>query len=236
MLSELTPPGNHPLSQSLRAMVMKAELLGQSVIIKRYASNPKAWKQRWEVSRARRAWAAAKVLDDLGLSSIKGLGWLEHHENGHLKESYFISRQLPEMETLRSWLRREFPQMKAEERVQFRHRFREEIFKLPRHGLAHVDLKLSNLLVQGPSPEDLNFYWIDLEDLRPNSTPRRTFVRNLYQLNGSLPRQIPLEDRKAFVAGFIRIFPFAKSPRLIKYVQRKTRRRHRDELKRVQGV
>lgn len=236
MLSEWTQPGNHPLSQSRRAMVIKGELLGQPVIIKRYTANPNAWKQRWEVSRARRAWAAAKVLEDLGLPALIGLGWLEHHENGRLKESFFISRQLPEMETLRSWLRREFPKMQARDREQFRHRLREEILKLSRHGLAHVDLKLSNLMVQGPSPGDLHFYWIDLEDLRPNHYPRHTFVRNLYQLNGSLPRQISLQDRKAFVAGFARMFPFVTSPRLITFVQRKTRRRHQDEIKRLQGA
>lgn len=236
LLSEALHPEKHALSHSRRAVVIKSELLGQPVIIKRYAPNPNTWKQRWEVSRARRAWAAAKVLEDLDLPAIRGLGWLEHRENGRLKESYFISRQLPEMETLRSWLRREFPRMQPQERVQFRHRLRGEILALSRHGLAHVDLKLSNLLVQGPSPGDLRFYWIDLEDLRPDTHPRRTFVRNLYQLNGSLPRQIPLAERKAFVDGFRRRFPFAGSPRLLRYVQRKTRRRHRDELKRLQGA
>lgn len=236
MLLENLHPDKHALSHSRRAVVVTGELLGLPVIIKRYAANPHAWKQRWEVSRARRAWAASKVLEDLGLPAIRGLGWLEHHENGRLKESFFISQQLPEMETLRSWLRREFPKMNAPERLQFRHRLRQEILKLPQYGLAHVDLKLSNLLVQGPSAEDLRFYWIDLEDLRPNTHPRRTFVRNLYQLNGSLPRQIPLEERKAFVAGFQQLFPFATSPRLLRYVQRKTRRRHRDELKRLQGA
>ena len=236
ILIENLHPDKYALSQSRRAVVIKGELLGLPVIIKRYAANPHAWKQRWEVSRARRAWAAAKVLEELGLPAMRGLGWLEHHEKGRLKESFFISQQLPEMETLRTWLRREFPKMHPHARVQFRHRLRQEILKLPQYGLAHVDLKLSNLLVQGPSAEDLRFYWIDLEDLRPNTHPRRTFVRNLYQLNGSLPRQIPLEERKAFVAGFQRAFPFATSARLLRYVQRKTRRRHQDELKRLQGA
>jgi len=224
------------LSHSQRAIVVQTELLGEDVIVKRYAENPKKWKQRWETSRARRAWAGSQVLKKIDLPAIRGIGWLEHYENGHLKESFFISHQLPAMETLRAWLRREFPKMSPSQRVEFRHRLRNEILKLHQHGLSHIDLKLSNILIQGEELKDLIFYWIDLEDLRPARLSRRTFIRNLYQLNGSLPRQIPLEERKAFLAGFQALFPFASSPKLLRYVQKKTQRRHRDELKRLQGA
>lgn len=224
------------LSNSGRALVIESELLGQPVIIKRYSPNPAGWKQRWEFSRARRAWAASKTLEDLGLPGIQGLGWLEHYHAGKLQESYFISRQLTEMETLRTWLRREFPKLSDTARSRFRHRLRNEILRLRHHGLMHVDLKLSNLLVKGREVEDLVFYWIDLEDLRTGAYSRRTFVRNLFQMNGSLPRSIPEAERRAFVCGFRKYFPFATSPRLHRYIQRRTRKRHLDELKRVQGA
>ncbi len=224
------------LSLSQRAVVIESELLGQTVIIKRYAPNPQTWKRKWEHSRARRAWAASQTLEDIGLPAIQGLGWLENYQQGKLQESYFISRQLTEMETLRTWLRREFPKLTLTERNRFRHRLRSEILRLQDHGLRHVDLKLSNLLIKGQEVEDLVFYWIDLEDLRIGPYSRRTFVRNLYQLNGSLPRNIPRQDRVAFARGFRNLFGFANSPQLINYVQRKTRKRHRDELRRVQGA
>ncbi|MDF3130788.1 lipopolysaccharide kinase InaA family protein [Kiritimatiellaeota bacterium B1221] len=224
------------LSLSQRAVVIQSELLGQNVIIKRYAANPQSWKRKWEHSRARRAWAAANILEDIGLPAIQGLGWLEIYQQGKLQESYFISRQLTEMETLRTWLRREFPHLSASERNRFRHRLRSEILRLQDHGLRHVDLKLSNLLIKGREVEDLVFYWIDLEDLRVGPYSRRTFVRNLYQLNGSLPRNIPRQDRVAFARGFRNQFAFANSPKLMNYVQRKTRKRHQDELKRLQGA
>lgn len=226
-----------PLSgNSKRAQIFRCEIVGEPVIIKRYAANPVKWKRRWELSRARRAWAASRVLETWSIPSIRGLGWLEHHENGSLRESYFISRQLPPMETLRVWLRREYPKMSEAERIRFRYRFRSEILRIYRHGLVHVDLKLSNLLVKGGDPESLTFYWIDLEDLRPSPHSLRTFVRNLYQLNGSLPRTVPAADRTAFAAGFRQIFPLAASPLLIRYVIRQTRKRHLRQLRRQRGA
>jgi len=236
MLAERILQNVSALSLSRRAIVVESELLGQPVIIKRYAANPIKWKRRWEHSRARRAWTSAKIMQDIHMPAIHGLGWLEVYENGTLQESYFISRQLLEMETLRTWLRREFPHMNETEKCQFRHRLRAEILNLQQHGLMHIDLKLSNLLVKGKEVQDLVFYWIDLEDLRPGSFSLRNFIRNLYQLNGSLPREIPYSERKAFVAGFQHLYPFTQSPRLLRYIQRKTRKRHRDELRRLQGA
>lgn len=236
IFEEALTKGAPELSHSKRAIVIQTELLGTAVIIKRYASNPSNWKQRWEVSRARRAWAASQILEEIHLPGIRGLGWLEHYDQDKLKDSFFISHQLPDKETLRAWLRREFPKMSKTERIQFRHRLRQEIFKLHQHGLSHVDLKLTNILVSGKEVDDLVFYWIDLEDIRPRKMNTRTFIRNLYQLNGSLPRQIPLEDRKAFVYGFRKAFPFTNSRHLLKYIQHKTRKRHQDELKRLQGA
>ncbi|MGA0334469.1 MAG: lipopolysaccharide kinase InaA family protein [Kiritimatiellia bacterium] len=236
MLEERIALRNQALSHSSRAVVVESELLGEPVIIKRYAANPKSWKRRWEHSRARRAWAAARIMEEMGMPAIHGLGWVEQYDKGRLQQSYFICRQLHAMETLRTWLRREFRNMNEAEKGQFRHRLRREILKLQQRGLMHIDLKLSNLLVKGERVEDLVFYWIDLEDLRPGSRSQRNFIRNLYQLNGSLPREIPFEQRRAFVAGFHSCFRFSDSPRLLKYIQRKTRKRHRDELRRLQGA
>ncbi|MDA3874106.1 MAG: hypothetical protein PF795_09105, partial [Kiritimatiellae bacterium] len=226
-----------PLSgHSKRAQIIRCELVGEPVIVKRYSANPVKWKQRWELSRARRAWAASQVLETCSIPSIRGLGWLEYRENICLRESYFISRQLPPMETVRVWLRREYPRMSMSQRTRFRHRFRSEIMRIYQHGLAHVDLKLSNLLVNGTDLDSLTFYWIDLEDLRPSRHSLRTFIRNLYQLNGSLPRTIPAAERKAFVAGFRQLFPLATHAALARYVVRQTRKRHLRQLRRQRGA
>ncbi|MEX2607397.1 MAG: lipopolysaccharide kinase InaA family protein [Kiritimatiellia bacterium] len=226
-----------PLSgNSKRAQIIRCELVGEPVVIKHYSANPVKWKRRWELPRARRAWAASQVLEHWSIPSIRGLGWLESYENGCLQDSYFISRQLPPMETLRVWLRREYPRMSEQQRIRFRHRFRSEIMRIYQHGLVHVDLKLSNLLVNGADPDSLTFYWIDLEDLRPSRHSLRTFIRNLYQLNGSLPRCVPAADRKAFVSGFRHLFPPAASPLLTRYVLRQTRKRHLRQLRRQRGA
>lgn len=236
MLREVLQHSSPLSGHSKRAQIIRCELVGEPVIIKRYSANPVKWKRRWELSRARRAWAASQVLENWSIPSIRGLGWLEYYENGCLQESYFISRQLPPMETLRVWLRREYPRLTEPQRIRFRHRFRAEIMRIYQHGLAHVDLKLSNLLVNGTDPDALTFYWIDLEDLRPSRHSLRTFVRNLYQLNGSLPRTIPKQVRKDFLAGFRHLFPLATSPLLTRYVLRQTRKRHLRQLRRQRGA
>jgi tRNA A-37 threonylcarbamoyl transferase component Bud32 len=236
MIQEALQQSAPRAGRSQRARINRCELLGEPVVIKQYAPNPAKWKRRLERSRARRAWAASRILENCAVPSIRGLGWLEVYQNGSLQESYFISRQLPPMETLRVWLRREITRMSPQQRIDFRHKFRSEILRLHQQGLEHADLKLSNILVDGTDPAHLTFYWIDLEDLHPNRNFPRTFVRNLYQLNGSLPRQISAAERKAFVSGFRRTFLVASLPGLACFVKRKTRKRHLTQLRRQRGV
>jgi|GEM_PF-1106871 len=224
------------LSRSRRATVVRGTLLGREVVVKRFAPNPRAWRRILEISRARRAWAGARLLEDLDLNGVRALGWMEEREEGHLIHAWFIAEPLPTLETARVWLRRELPGMSPRARTAFRYALREEILRLHRHGLTHKDQKLSNLLVRCDANGHPSFYRVDLEDIRPRRSSFRTLVRNFYQLNGSLPRQITREEREAFVRGFRPTFPLAAHPWVMRYVERKTRVRLRRELRRVCGA
>lgn len=225
-----------PLHHSRRADVQEGTLLGQQVVVKRFAANPADWRRRWETSRARRAWTGACVLQELGIRCASPLGWLESRDQGKLGTSYFISRQLPTKQNARTWLRKNLSTWSELERIQMRHLLRREIQKLYYHGISHGDLKLSNLLVRERPHLTPVFYWIDLEDLRVDGPAFRTFIRNLYQLNGSLPRDIRREERLAFVRGFEPVFPSATQAWLHRYVERQTRIRLQRELRRICGA
>jgi hypothetical protein len=224
-----------PSYHQRRAEVIPGQVLGTRTVVKRFTPNPRSWRRKWEVSRARRAWCGACILQELGIPCTYPLGWLEVRKKGRLQESYFISRELPVSDNARVWLRRVLPGKSAAERIALRHRLRWEIETLHRNGLAHRDLKLSNLMVRERPGQPETFYWIDLEDLRPEHPSLRTFLRNLYQLNGSLPRQVTRGERIAFARGFQHRFPSASRPLLHAVVEHKTRRRLRRELKRLRG-
>lgn len=228
-------PSARPPRRPRRAQVSIGRLLGHDVVVKRFSPNPRLWKRRWEVSRARRAWTGACTLQELGIPCTYPLGWLERRENGRLMEAYFISRRLPVRDNARVWLRRIWPGLSPSERANLRHRLRREVRQLHHYGLSHRDLKLSNLMVRERPERPPVFYWIDLEDLRPDGPSRRTFLRNLYQLNGSLPRDIKREERLAFARGFRDEFPLADHPGVHAYVEYVTRRRLRRELRRLRG-
>ncbi len=227
---------SRPLHHSRRADVREGTLMGLQVVVKRFAPNPTSWRRRFEVSRARRAWTGACVLQELGIPCASPLGWLECREQGALGVSYFISRQLPTRQNARTWLRRNLPLWEESERVRMRHVLRNEVQRLHGHGISHGDLKLSNLLVRERPHAPPVFYWIDLEDLRVDGPSFRTFVRNLYQLNGSLPRDIRREERLAFARGFQNRFPSARKRWLHWYVEQQTRIRLNRELRRVCGA
>jgi hypothetical protein len=224
------------LHNSRRAAVRSGELMGHDIVVKVFAPNPRPWRRRWEISRARRAWVGACILQELGIPCTLPMGWLERRENGRLLESYFISRPVPATENARTWLRRILPGLSPAERIELRHRLRREMQQLHHHGISHGDVKLSNLMVQERPYRTPVFHWMDLEDIRADGPSVFSFIRNLYQLNGSLPRDIRREERIAFANGFQSAFPIASRPWLHRYVERKTRKRLKRELRRVCGA
>lgn len=236
LLDQAMREGREYLSHSRRADVATASLMGREVVIKRFTANPRLWRRRWEVSRARRAWVGSRVLRETGLNGAPPVAWLERRENGRLVESFFVCGLLPARENARAWLRRVLPGLTREERILLRHRLRGEIIHLQQHALCHIDLKLPNLLVEPGENGRPVFYWIDLEDIRSGRASFRTIIRNFYQLNGSLPRQVTRKERLAFARGFRKFHPLATHPLVLRYVERKTRKRMRSELRRATGV
>ena len=230
----------HPievLKKGKRATLWLGTLQGEDVVIKKYEPNPRAWRRSLERCRATRAWAGASVLLQTRLSVPEPLGWVEITLGPEAGTSFFITKPLPPSETVRVWLRREWKQMSPQQRCTFRHSLRKQFQDLYANGLVHLDSKLSNLRIKmDPDSPSNPFIWTDLEDIRPQRWKTRTFLRNLYQMNGSLPREISEEERVNFLKGFHHLFSFSTSPGVKRYIKRVTRKRHRRELRRQCGA
>lgn len=226
------------LKEGPRATLWSATFENTPVVIKRYERNPKRWRRRWESCRALRAWSGATVLRSLGFSAPIPLGWIQLGEGEDEDVSYYVSEDLSRSEPVRSWIRREWKHLSPDARVGFRHALRRELLHLYDLGLAHSDCKLSNLRIDTSraARKSWLFSWTDLEDIRPHLFLGRVFVRNMYQINGSLPREISIEERRQFLKGFRNRFPYAASPWLFRYLKRVTRARHRRELRRICGA
>lgn len=228
--------GGECLSRSPRADVWRGQLLGEEVILKSFAPNPRAWRRRLETSRARQSWAGSMTVWESGLPCPEPLGFLERLENGIVIESHVVHRWIPGVTPFRKWLTHQLPRLSATQRAGLRHDLRRKITTLHQHGLYHRDLKLLNLLVRGET-DLLEWWWIDLEDIRAaKTTPFWNVVRNFYQINSSVPKRITREERQAFAKGFTSRHPLATSPLVLKLVETKTRKRLQLEVRRLRRV
>ncbi|MCC5844500.1 MAG: hypothetical protein JJU05_09635 [Verrucomicrobia bacterium] len=215
-----------PLKEGPRATVWAATLMGENVVIKYFEPNPRAWRRRLGYSRARHAWAGSRLMQSVSLRVPEVLGFVECYERGAPKEGYVVHRRISDTEPFGLWLLRRFPGMKPAARDLLRHRLREELLKLYRLGIYHKDTKTHNLLVRELPGGALRFWWIDLEDIR--ATGGVAFwkvVRNLYQLNSSVPNRVRVRKRVAFARGLRSRFPLAVHPLTLRYIEAKSRRR-----------
>ena len=222
------------LHLSPRAEVWRCTVLGEDAVVKYFPPPPSPWRQVFAHTRARRAWAGGTLLQEQGLPGPAPLGFVEALHNGCPQESYFVMRMLPGTTTLRRWLVRHWPALSTALRIQLRHRLRDMIQDLHRHGLYHKDVKLLNLLVTPtPNPDALlPGWWIDLEDIRASPTPPVwAIIRNFYQINSSIPSSISREDRLAFAWGFRKRHPLATHRLVLQHVENKTQQRLAREVR-----
>jgi hypothetical protein len=227
------------LKDSGHIRVVRAPLLGQDALIKRY--DIVSWRDRikYQVrpSRARRAWAAAKCLLRLGIRTPELLGYLEIYSGRVPARSYIVTRFMPDAMNAYLWIKRNWRRHDQPWRDAFRRDLLGEYLQLYRKGIYHSDTKLPNVMIEAPEDAALRkFYWIDLEGVLAGVTPtRHQVVRNLVQLNGSLRNWVSEEDRLAFLSEFAQTYPWANSPRVIERVRRWSRRRLLNELHRHVG-
>lgn len=211
------------------ARVLRADLLGRDVLLKRY--DPASWLTRlkylYRPSRARRAWAAARSLQALGIPTPEPLGYLDIRHNGFPVRNYIITQFMGDAVPVREWLKSWYMRVDEPVRASFRSALLDSLIHLYRNGVYHADTKVANLLVEHPEDEQRRtFYWIDLECVRFGVRyTRRMIVRNLAQLNASARFKIPEEDRLEFLRGAAAMFPWLTDPAIERWIRAWSRKR-----------
>jgi len=232
-------PALQRLKQSEHIQVFRVPLLDQDAVVKRYDAykardRAKGWTR---ATRGRRAYAAACTLLELQVDTPPPLGFLEClHPDGH-PVSYFINEWLPEANTARAFIKPRLHQQPAETRNAVGQQLFSLLNQLYDKGIYHGDTKASNLLVTDESDNDhRRFFWIDLESVQFGIKPMRYHIlRNLVQLNGSIGRKLPREERIAFLHRFYPVYEWARDPKLPALIESKTRSRLLRELNRICG-
>lgn len=195
---------------------------GERLVLKRFA---RTLRDRIRPDRARRAYAAAKTLEALGLPTLDVRGVAARPEG-----NYFAYRFIPDAVTARDWIQPRMHRQSDGVREAAMDVLLTRLVELYHHGLYHADTKTENVLVVLDGMTARSSLWVDLEDLAPARLTRRRLFRNLAQLNGSLCRRISRRDRLQFLERLAEYVPGAREPGLAERVEALTRVRLAREL------
>lgn len=231
---EAAAAGADMLKEGSRSRVFRATLMGREVVVKQFeqAGGGRQLKDLFRASRARRAWAAAATLRDLGLPTPEPLGYLDIGEGRAPATTYFVTAHLPGAVSVREWVRRGYGALAPAERQAFRGRMAAALLGLYRRGVYHADTKTLNMLVTHDGAGAQRLWWIDLDAARPGHIANRhEILRNLVQLNGSVRSWIPDEDRLAFLRDLAWDYPWLMQRDVPRRLRAWTERRLRKEIR-----
>lgn len=203
------------LKKGDKGQVVHTRLLGRDVIIKGFEIRTAGdrLKNAFRSSRGRRAFAAARTLQETGLPTPEPLGFLDVNVGSRPRRSYFMAVFLPHCTTVRAWLEEHYAGLPDEEQGGLRDDLMYALLDLYNNGIYHADTKTSNALLEYPEDRRRRqVIWIDLEHARFGFKPgRRKILRNLIQLNGSLGPTFPDASRRAFLDDLSPAYPWVTS-------------------------
>lgn len=186
-----------PLKQGNSATVVKVEVAGQPIVIKRYniKSAGHFLRRCLRPSRAAVSWRNANLLEFLDVPTAKPLGFIENRRFGLRHTAYFIcefneARGLDEVYKDRDPTEQELAQIKT-------------IFnRLQRDSISHGDMKASNFLLDNQGQISL----IDLDAMTDKHCTEKAF------------NQAWLKDRARFMQNWqqkpelLDLFSFDQGP------------------------
>jgi len=176
-------------------------------------------------SAGRRAWRGGHGLRVLAVPAPEPLAYLEWRRLGLPLRSLVLMERVEGAHGLHEALERG----DAATRERALAALLRLVTRLHRLGATHRDLKASNVLVvaAGGGMEALP---IDLEDVRfPRWLSDAARLETLAQLNASVSDALPSEQRRAWLARYLRVLPFGRSAAAVRseVVARSRARRHR---------
>jgi heptose I phosphotransferase len=154
------------LKQGNSATVVKTEVGGKQIVIKRYnmKSTGHFVRRCLRPSRAAVSWCNANLLEFVGLPTVKPLGFIENRQFGLRQNAYFICEYVEAYELSSLYAQREPAESELEQiKVIFT--------TLEQEQISHGDLKASNFLLD----EQGQVLLIDLDAMNGRHHCRYTF-------------------------------------------------------------
>jgi tRNA A-37 threonylcarbamoyl transferase component Bud32 len=196
----------------------------------RYVS---AWgkvKDCFRYSKGKISWIAANELFRRGISTLKPLAYIEKTRFGLLVESFFFMESPADYLEMDRYLITSFGDGSSGDvtlrKRSFIREFARCIGRLHRCDIFHSDLKTCNILTRGRAGGwDFSFIDLDAVHLGTEVNSRRA-LKNLVQINCSIPGFLGYADRIRFLKWYLEIHPIAMHKRdLIKAILEESRKR-----------
>ncbi len=204
------------LKNSAKTIVSVVEVGNKSGLracVKHYRY-PTAWgkiKDCFRYSRGKISWVAANELLRRGISHLKPLAYIEKRRFGLLKESFFITESPRDYLEMDRYLIKSFGNGQSRASVTKKRAFIQEfaqcIGRLHRSEIFHGDLKTCNILTRERSGQwDFSFIDLDAVSLGTKVDARRA-LKNLVQINCSIPGFLGYGDRVRFLKWYLQTYP-----------------------------
>ena len=164
----LMSAASKPIKQDNTSSLFSLQFANYHWVVKRY--NFRGWgglfKRCFRISRARRNWINATLLEQLSIQAIKPLAFLEHRFLCFRMKSYFVAEYI-DGERLNDYFMRETD---ANEKALIADRVIALLKQLATHAIHHGDLKATNLLLHKGIPRLLD---LDAMRFHPNPQHKR---------------------------------------------------------------
>lgn len=201
---------------------------GRRVCVKeyRYGRRLDRWKNSFRRPKGKASWVAGNLLFSRGICPLKPLAYAERRKLRLLQEAFFVTESPADDMEMDRYLIRRFEKHPRHHLRRFITEFAGWIGSLHAAGIYHRDLKTCNILVR-EKPGGWGFSLIDLEDLVQGAKIGvGKILRNLVQINCSVPRFFSHGDRIRFLKGYLRANPVSIDERaFIRKVLEESRRR-----------
>jgi hypothetical protein len=223
------------LKDSPKTVVSMVEIphgTGSRTCVKQYRFIT-AWgkiKDRFRHSRGKISWIAANELFRRGISTLKPLAYVEKMQFGLLVESFFLMESPADYLEMDRYLIKSFGNGPSGDMVpkkrSFIRQFARCIGGLHQSHIFHNDLKTCNILTRERLGEwDFSFIDLDAVHLGTEVNSRRA-LKNLVQINCSIPGLVGHADRMRFLKWYLEIHPIPMEKRdLIKAILEESRKR-----------
>ena len=199
--------------KTIVSMVGRAPESGPRTCVKqhRYTTVWDQMKNCFRYSKGKISWIAANELFRRGISDLKPLAYVEKARIGFLKESFFLMESPADYLEMDRYLIKSFgngqPRDLIAKKRAFIQQFAQYIGRLHRSEIFHGDLKACYILVRERTGV-WDFSFIDLDAVRlTTEVNSRKALKNLVQINCSIPGFLSYADRMRFLISYLEIHP-----------------------------